>query len=246
MKAHLRRIFPYLPAALITGVLLLLYIPDARYYFFSPDQGFQIAVADQILSGNHPWMDVQGGGYGPLVFYSSALGQVLFRGVIAGEVFITFVGYFLGYMMLYLAFYLAAHGVEASIYGMLSIFLVLYCGRQYLRKRDFKYLLLCGVFSGAGVLVRQPVFGLWPVVGLFFLFDRKNEDELTLAKELTSRMNMRALELGGTVTGEHGIGIGKMKYLQAEHGEAVNIMADMKRTLDPTGIMNPGKIVNVN
>jgi D-lactate dehydrogenase (cytochrome) len=93
-----------------------------------------------------------------------------------------------------------------------------------------------------------------PIVGhvgdgnyhVLFLFDRSNTDELTLAKELTSRMNLRALELGGTVTGEHGIGMGKMKYLQAEHGEAVNIMADMKRTLDPTGIMNPGKIVNVN
>ena len=93
-----------------------------------------------------------------------------------------------------------------------------------------------------------------PIVGhvgdgnyhVLFLFDRKNKADLTLAKELTSRMNMRALELGGTVTGEHGIGIGKMKYLQAEHGEAVKVMADLKRAFDPTGIMNPGKIVNVN
>lgn len=93
-----------------------------------------------------------------------------------------------------------------------------------------------------------------PIVGhvgdgnyhVLFLFDRKNEAELKLAKDLTARMNMRALELGGTVTGEHGIGMGKMKYLHAEHGEAVNIMADLKRTLDPTGIMNPGKIVNLN
>lgn len=93
-----------------------------------------------------------------------------------------------------------------------------------------------------------------PIVGhvgdgnfhVLFLFDRKNEADLKIAKELTSRMNMRALELGGTVTGEHGIGIGKMKYLEAEHGEAVNVMADIKRTFDPTGIMNPGKIVNMN
>jgi D-lactate dehydrogenase (cytochrome) len=93
-----------------------------------------------------------------------------------------------------------------------------------------------------------------PIVGhvgdgnyhVLFLFDRENEDELNLAKELTSRMNLRALELGGTVTGEHGIGIGKMKYLEAEHGEAVDVMADIKRAFDPTGIMNPGKIVNVN
>ncbi len=93
-----------------------------------------------------------------------------------------------------------------------------------------------------------------PIVGhvgdgnyhVLFLFDRTNTADLTLAKDLTARMNMRALELGGTVTGEHGIGIGKMKYLEAEHGEAVNVMADIKRAFDPTGIMNPGKIVNVN
>ena len=93
-----------------------------------------------------------------------------------------------------------------------------------------------------------------PIVGhvgdgnyhVLFLFDRDNKDDLDLAKSLTSRMNMRALELGGTVTGEHGIGIGKMKYLKAEHGEAVNLMADMKTALDPTGIMNPGKIVSLN
>lgn len=93
-----------------------------------------------------------------------------------------------------------------------------------------------------------------PIVGhvgdgnyhVLFLFDRNNKDDLDLAKSLTSRMNMRALELGGTVTGEHGIGIGKMKYLKAEHGEAVNLMADMKSALDPTGIMNPGKIVSLN
>lgn len=93
-----------------------------------------------------------------------------------------------------------------------------------------------------------------PIVGhvgdgnyhVLFLFDRNNKDDLDLAKSLTSRMNMRALELGGTVTGEHGIGIGKMKYLKAEHGEAVKLMADMKSALDPTGIMNPGKIVSLN
>lgn len=93
-----------------------------------------------------------------------------------------------------------------------------------------------------------------PIVGhvgdgnyhVLFLFDRQNAEEFALAKELTHRMNMRALELGGTVTGEHGIGMGKMKYLDEEHGDAVRVMADIKRTFDPTGIMNPGKIVSVN
>ncbi|MBC6442180.1 MAG: FAD-binding protein [Rhodobacteraceae bacterium] len=79
-----------------------------------------------------------------------------------------------------------------------------------------------------------------------FLFDPKNEKDRTLAMKLTHRMNERALALDGTVTGEHGIGIGKMEYMAAEHGEAVSVMAAVKRALDPEGIMNPGKVVEVN
>ena len=79
-----------------------------------------------------------------------------------------------------------------------------------------------------------------------FLFDPDSQDDYKLAKDLTQRMNRRALELGGTITGEHGIGIGKMAMLAEEHGEAVNIMADVKRALDPDNLMNPGKVVNLN
>jgi D-lactate dehydrogenase (cytochrome) len=52
----------------------------------------------------------------------------------------------------------------------------------------------------------------------------------------------KALSLGGTCTGEHGVGIGKAKYLPAEHGEALDVMRDIKSLLDPNGILNPGKI----
>ncbi|MDV7143168.1 FAD-linked oxidase C-terminal domain-containing protein [Tropicimonas sp. TH_r6] len=68
-------------------------------------------------------------------------------------------------------------------------------------------------------------------------------EELEAAKALSHRMVERALRLGGTVTGEHGVGMGKLDYMTAEHGEAWPLMGDIKRALDPAGILNPGKVV---
>jgi D-lactate dehydrogenase (cytochrome) len=66
------------------------------------------------------------------------------------------------------------------------------------------------------------------------------------AMALASDMAHRALRLGGTVSGEHGIGMGKMKYMADEHGEGWAVMAAIKAALDPDGIMNPGKLVPSN
>jgi D-lactate dehydrogenase (cytochrome) len=51
-----------------------------------------------------------------------------------------------------------------------------------------------------------------------------------------------ALELGGTTTGEHGVGMGKRAYMRQEHGSALDVMLALKQTLDPVGILNPGKL----
>ncbi len=69
-----------------------------------------------------------------------------------------------------------------------------------------------------------------------------------MAKAIAVNESMlaRALAMGGTSTGEHGIGHGKIDALIAEHGEAVPVMAALKRALDPDNIMNPGKVVRIN
>ena len=66
------------------------------------------------------------------------------------------------------------------------------------------------------------------------------------AQRLAAAMAERALRLGGTVSGEHGIGMGKMKYMAREHGEGWAVMGAIKSALDPEGIMNPGKLVPGN
>ena len=55
----------------------------------------------------------------------------------------------------------------------------------------------------------------------------------------------RALAMEGTCTGEHGVGYGKLGFMQAEHGDAVSVMRQIKLALDPANLMNPGKLVRV-
>ncbi|RED14155.1 FAD-binding oxidoreductase [Pontivivens insulae] len=78
------------------------------------------------------------------------------------------------------------------------------------------------------------------------LIEPGNSGELAEAKRLAHQMAERALRLGGTVTGEHGVGVGKMKYMTQEHGDAWQVMATLKQALDPQNILNPGKVVAVN
>ncbi len=78
------------------------------------------------------------------------------------------------------------------------------------------------------------------------LFDEASDAERTEALRLSGRMVDRALAMGGTATGEHGIGVGKLDYMAAEHGAAWGTMATLKRALDPLNILNPGKMVRLN
>lgn len=78
------------------------------------------------------------------------------------------------------------------------------------------------------------------------LIEPGNDGELKEAMRLSGRMAERALSLGGTITGEHGVGMGKLKYMQAEHGDGWSVMSEIKRALDPDNIMNPGKLVQSN
>lgn len=78
---------------------------------------------------------------------------------------------------------------------------------------------------------------------LVFLVDTDDEEQMQRASEVNDRMVVRAIDMGGTCTGEHGVGYGKIKYLKHEHGEAMSVMRAVKQALDPQGIMNPGKIV---
>jgi D-lactate dehydrogenase (cytochrome) len=90
-----------------------------------------------------------------------------------------------------------------------------------------------------------------PIVGhvgdgnfhLVVLFDPDNAAEREKAEALARRVSLRAIAMGGTCTGEHGIGLHKLDALVAEHGDAVDIMRTIKRALDPLDIMNPGKTV---
>jgi D-lactate dehydrogenase (cytochrome) len=80
---------------------------------------------------------------------------------------------------------------------------------------------------------------------LNFVFDRDDPVELSEVKALNHRLVRRAIALGGTCTGEHGIGMGKLDDLEEEHGAAVEVMKAIKRALDPENRMNPGKVLRL-
>jgi D-lactate dehydrogenase (cytochrome) len=78
---------------------------------------------------------------------------------------------------------------------------------------------------------------------LLYVLDPANAQEIDTARDLNDRTVERALSMGGTCSGEHGIGYGKMKFLAAEHGAGLDVMRAIKTALDPDNRMNPGKVI---
>ena len=81
---------------------------------------------------------------------------------------------------------------------------------------------------------------------LAIMINPEDPAEMKAAERLSHSIAERSLRMGGTVTGEHGVGMGKIKYMEAEHGAAYGVMADIKRTFDPQNILNPGKMIALN
>jgi D-lactate dehydrogenase (cytochrome) len=79
-------------------------------------------------------------------------------------------------------------------------------------------------------------------VHLVFMGDAQDKEGWDRIQKANKAIVTRALELEGTCTGEHGVGIGKRQFMQQEHGKSLEVMRQIKALLDPQGILNPGKI----
>ena len=75
------------------------------------------------------------------------------------------------------------------------------------------------------------------------MFDPDDADEVERAEALAFRTSRRAIAMGGTCSGEHGIGLHKIVHMETEHGPALGVMRAIKDALDPKGLMNPGKML---
>ena len=78
---------------------------------------------------------------------------------------------------------------------------------------------------------------------LIIMLDPDDPQEFATVTRISERLVERALKFGGTCSGEHGVGFGKLKYLAAEHGAALDVMRSIKRAIDPNNLMNPGKLI---
>ena len=92
----------------------------------------------------------------------------------------------------------------------------------------------------------QKFLKISEVSKLLNLIDPKSKKEKAEAMRIGDEMAKRALSFGGTCSGEHGVGMGKLKFMEAQHGAGWDVMNQIKRQLDPLNILNPGKLVRQN
>ncbi len=81
---------------------------------------------------------------------------------------------------------------------------------------------------------------------LIIMLNPEDPAELATVSAFSERLVDRSLRLGGTCSGEHGVGLGKRRYLAREHGAGVDVMRAIKQALDPLNLMNPGKLLPAN
>ena len=77
---------------------------------------------------------------------------------------------------------------------------------------------------------------------LLIMYDPNKKDDYKMIRDLSNKLIDKALSLEGTITGEHGIGIQKKEYLKKQHPDNIPIMQNIKKSIDPNNIMNPGKV----
>src|SRR5699024_12816637 len=76
------------------------------------------------------------------------------------------------------------------------------------------------------------------------LYDDQSNEEVQAVNNINEQLVYKALDVGGTCTGEHGVGIGKRKYQSAEHGNAFSMMKNIHSLVDPEHVLNPGKLLS--
>ena len=81
---------------------------------------------------------------------------------------------------------------------------------------------------------------------VLFPYDPNDKDAYKKIRDFSNKLIDKTLELKGTITGEHGVGLHKKSYLLKEHPDNIPLMKTIKRSLDPNNIMNPGKIFDLN
>ena len=74
------------------------------------------------------------------------------------------------------------------------------------------------------------------------MYDPMNNKDYDLIRNFSDKLIEKALQLDGTITGEHGVGMHKKEYLKKQHADNIPVMKSIKKSLDPNNIMNPGKI----